>query len=47
VVELVKRHGGGALVFVPQTAGVEGAEELAKALKEESGENSRLWSLLR
>jgi reverse gyrase len=35
VVELVKRHGGGALVFVPQTAGVEGAEELAKALKEE------------
>ena len=35
VVELVKRHGGGALVFVPQTAGVQGAEALAEALRRE------------
>jgi reverse gyrase len=32
VAELVKTHGGGCLIFVPQTAGVESAKELAKFL---------------
>ncbi|MCS7117356.1 MAG: reverse gyrase [Thaumarchaeota archaeon] len=34
VLEILKRHGGGVLVFVPQTAGLEGAEGLARLLNE-------------
>lgn len=34
VVELVRRHGGGVLVFVPQTTGLEGAERVAQLLND-------------
>jgi len=33
-VEIIKRHGSGCLVFVPQVKGVEYAKEIAKALEE-------------